>query len=200
VARSCTVCVHPERDEIDAAIVGPESNRSIAGRFSLSESSLQRHAAAHVSEALARIASNRVDESNRSLLARLEALVGRVEAILDQAEQSGKVTTALSAVRELRSLLELLGKATGELKPDGAITVVNLATSPDWLELRAAILGALGPYPEAQRAVLAALSGAMISAQPPAVGASVPALGPSAEAQPSTVPDVVSAVVVDQHP
>jgi hypothetical protein len=35
--------------------------------------------------------------------------------------------------------------------------VVNLNVSPEWLELRAVIVAALGPHPAAHRAVLRAL-------------------------------------------
>jgi hypothetical protein len=38
--------------------------------------------------------------------------------------------------------------------------VVNLNVSPEWLELRGVIVGALEPYSEARGAVLSALEGA----------------------------------------
>jgi esterase/lipase superfamily enzyme len=41
--RVCTVCAHPKRAEIDAAIARGETERAIAGRFSVARASLQRH-------------------------------------------------------------------------------------------------------------------------------------------------------------
>ena len=38
--------------------------------------------------------------------------------------------------------------------------MVNLNVSPEWLELRAVIVGALAPHPEALGAVVGALEGA----------------------------------------
>jgi hypothetical protein len=48
----------------------------------------------------------------------------------------------------------LLGKLAGELDER---PVVNLNASPEWLELRAVIVGALEPHPAAHRAVLRVL-------------------------------------------
>lgn len=74
--------------------------------------------------------------------------------ILAEAEQSKQYRTALSAIREARGNLELLAKLLGELDER---PVVNLSVSPEWLELRAVIIGALQPHTAAHRAVLRAL-------------------------------------------
>ena len=52
--------------------------------------------------------------------------------------------------------MELLGKLAGELddRPQ-----VNVLVSPEWLELRAVIVGALEPHSEACGAVLKAIEG-----------------------------------------
>jgi hypothetical protein len=74
--------------------------------------------------------------------------------ILAEAEQAKQYRTALSAIREARGNLELLAKLLGELDER---PVVNLHVSPEWLELRAMIVGALEPYTEARGAVLRAI-------------------------------------------
>ena len=50
-----------------------------------------------------------------------------------------------------------MGKLAGELDER---PVVNLNVSPEWIELRAVIVGALEPHPAAYRAVLRALENA----------------------------------------
>jgi hypothetical protein len=65
----------------------------------------------------------------------------RTFAILEAAEASEQHRTALSAIREARSNLELLAKLLGEL--DDRPTV-NVLISPEWLELRAVIVRRLG--------------------------------------------------------
>jgi len=76
--------------------------------------------------------------------------------ILERAEKSGDLRTALAAISQARGNLELLGKLAGELDER---PVTNVLTSPEWLELRAVIVGALEPQPGAREAVLSALEG-----------------------------------------
>ena len=87
-------------------------------------------------------------------LEQVRHLQGRALEILERAEKSGDLRTALAAISQARANLELLGKLAGELDER---PVVNLNVSPQWLELRAVIVGALEPHPAAHRAVLRAL-------------------------------------------
>ena len=91
-----------------------------------------------------------------SLLVQVRDLQARTLAILEGAESTRQHRTALSAIREARSNLELLAKLLGELDER---PVVNLNVSPEWLELRAVIVGALEPYSKARGAVLHAIEG-----------------------------------------
>jgi len=68
------------------------------------------------------------------------------------AAHEGKASQALAVLKELRSLLELLGKASGELNERPQVTI-NLQTSEEWLQMRSALLDALLPFPEARVAV-----------------------------------------------
>jgi hypothetical protein len=90
-----------------------------------------------------------------NLLEQVRGLQGRAYAILEKAEETGELRTALGAIREARGNLELLAKLLGELDER---PVVNLNVSPEWLELRAVIVGALEPHPQALSAVVGALS------------------------------------------
>jgi hypothetical protein len=90
------------------------------------------------------------------LLEQVRDLQVRTFAILEAAEASEQHRTALSAIREARGNLELLAKLLGEL--DDRPTV-NVLISPEWLELRTVIVGALEPYSEARGAVLRAIEG-----------------------------------------
>ena len=152
----CKVCSHPDVEAIDAAIIGSVSRRTIAERFGIHASSIQRHKDAHLGPALVKATKSNPDRS-ATLLDRIEKLVGRVETLVDTAEAEGKSGLMLSGVREMRALLELLGKATGELKPDGTSITVNIATSEEWLRIRGAVVQAVGPYPEARDAIGQAL-------------------------------------------
>ena len=88
------------------------------------------------------------------LLEEVRGLQRRAYAILDAAEETGELRTALAAIREARGNLELLAKLLGELDER---PVINLITSPEWIELRAVIVTALEPHPGARESVLQAI-------------------------------------------
>ena len=152
--RSCTICTHDEAHAINVALVHRDAYRHIASRYEVSTGALQRHAREHLPELLVR-AKDAVEVAEAdSLLDRVESLYKRTEAILGAAECNREWGTALQAIRECRGNLELLGRVTKELRD---APTLHLHLSPEWLELRAVIIGALEPYSEARGAVLGAL-------------------------------------------
>lgn len=157
MTRRCSVCDHDDHEAIDHELVGGVGYRDIAKRRGLSSSALFRHAQAHVSPALTRVAAGREDEHAVALLERVEDLYERARRILTSAEQDGKPGVGLAAIRELRGIVELLGKVTGELD-DRPHTTVNLLVSPEWLALRGAITEALSAHPQARAAVAQAIA------------------------------------------
>ena len=86
--------------------------------------------------------SKEAEEAARAddLLDQVRNLQAHALDILERAEKAGDLRTALAAISQARGNLELLGKLAGELDER---PVVNLNISPEWLELRAVIVGAL---------------------------------------------------------
>src|SRR5215213_9506887 len=152
--RMFTVCDHLERHGIDEALVSGASYRSVAKRFELSESAVYRHKTEHLPAHL--LKAREVEEVARAddLLDQVRTLQIHALDILERAEKAGDLRTALFAISQARGNLELLGKLAGELDER---PVINLNVSPEWLELRAVIVGALEPHPAAHGAVLRAL-------------------------------------------
>src|SRR5215218_1418210 len=113
--RSCTVCEHPEREAIDEALVGGASNRSVASLYDISEAAARRHKANHLPARL--VMAKAVEEVAQAddLLGQVKALQARTVVILEAAEETRQHRTALAAIREARSNLELLAKLLGEL-------------------------------------------------------------------------------------
>jgi transposase-like protein len=148
------VCDHPERHSIDETLVTGAPYRSVAKRFGLSESAVYRHKAEHLPTHLSN--AREAEEMARAddLLEQVRHLQTHALNILERAEKTGDLKTALAAISQARGNLELLGKLAGELDER---PVVNLNISAEWLELRALIVGALEPHPAAHRAVLMAL-------------------------------------------
>jgi hypothetical protein len=158
VPRACTVCMSPDRDAVDAAIVERVPFRTIAHRFAVTRDAAMRHRA-HVSASLMAVQRRRDTRNGETLADRIESLYTRASAILDAAETEGRSTVALAAVRELRAIVELLGKLTGEIDDRPQMNVVNVLASPDWIAIRSTVLDALTPFPDARAAVAARLLG-----------------------------------------
>jgi hypothetical protein len=117
---------------------------------------VRRHKGNHLPAKLAKAHEAEEVAHADDLLRQVRALQSKTLSILLRAEGAGDLRTALSAVREARSNLELLAKLSGELDER---PVVNLNVSPEWLELRTVIVGALEPYSDARGAVLRAIEG-----------------------------------------
>jgi len=182
--RVCTVCDSPHRDTVDRELVAGRSMHQIALMHPpISEWAVARHRDAHLTPAIVAVNAKRHQRGAERLVDRVERIVTEAETILASAKDSGKVSSALAAIRELRSTYELLGRLTGELKPDSAVTVVNVQQDPGWLELRSRLLTALAPYPDARDAVISALSGAdgARSNDAPRLGSGAITLGPSVD-------------------
>jgi hypothetical protein len=113
--KTCAVCSHPLRKEIDQLLVNQVPLRDIAAQNGTSSSALFRHSQ-HIPGAL--LAAKGVEKAAdaESLLDQVRGLVRRANSIMDKAEKSGKLQTALAAIREARCCLELLGKISGELQ------------------------------------------------------------------------------------
>ena len=62
-----------------------------------------------------------------------------------KAEGSGDLRTALSAVRELVRIVELLARIRGEIRGD---QTVNIWLLPEWQRLESTSLDVLNPHPE----------------------------------------------------
>jgi hypothetical protein len=128
---------------------GGASLREIASLYAVSQSAVRRHRSRHLPGTLARARDAKAVAHGDDLLAQVRSLQAKALAILERAEQAGELKTALLAIREARECLALLAKLLGELDER---PTVNLLISPEWLTVRAALLAALLPFPEARAA------------------------------------------------
>ena len=83
MGRNCTVCIHPARSDIDAALETGQPFREIAATYSISKSALNRHWRAHVAGQPSPIASNTETSTRakRGLRARIFVKWGLVGAL-----------------------------------------------------------------------------------------------------------------------
>ena len=152
--RVCTVCSHPERAAIDAALVAGEPNRSIARHFNVSRDAIARHKADHLPAAIvkAREASDVLKAD--SLLERLRDLNRETAGVLSAAKMLQDHDLVLKAIARVEKQIELEGRLIGELSDQQS---VHIHVHPEWLGLRTTILNTLAPYPEARLAVAQAI-------------------------------------------
>jgi hypothetical protein len=105
--RTCTACIHPQRDEIDRQLLDGAALRNIAKRFSLSSASLFRH-----NKHIAKTLSNARQEADilraDGLMEHLNHLTAEAARLKQKAEQAKDYRTALAGVREMSRLLELV--------------------------------------------------------------------------------------------
>lgn len=153
MATPCKTCHSEHRDEIEGALLAGQSISAVARKYGMNRDSLGRHRAVHMSGALAAVTAAResqVQDSAIRLLDRVTALINDAQSILATAKADGKPSIALAAIREARGLLETYGKVTGELKPDGAVTVqvLNVATNPEWLAIKQALMRTFDRLPD----------------------------------------------------
>jgi len=154
----CVVCNHDDRAAIERAVVSGAAIRATAIRYGVDRSSLGRHYRSHLSPATVAVVTG---ERVGTVMRRAEQLVDEAEGIMRDAKAQGRASLALSAIREIRESLKLLGTLTGELRPEGSVqvAVVNIAESKEWQETKATLLDALRAFPEARAAVARALLG-----------------------------------------
>jgi hypothetical protein len=154
----CSVCALPGRQDVDEALVAGVAYREIAKRNGCSISSLSRHRKDHISPALRAVEAAAVESGGQTTAERIQGLYGRAERILEAAEADGNGGLALSSIRELRSIVELLARITGELDTRPVTQILNVQSSQEWIDLRTTILAALAAYPDARMAVVEALA------------------------------------------
>jgi hypothetical protein len=139
---------------------------ALSKRYRLGPDSLYRHRQNHLTAPMraALLAGPDIDldldrlreTESQSLLANLVALRHRLFASLDSAEDAGDGSMLSRVAGQLHANLELTGKLLGDLGV-GHTSITNVLISAPYVELRVELINALAPFPEAKRAVAAAL-------------------------------------------
>jgi len=104
----CTVCSHPQRAAIDAALVASEAHRSVAKRFSVSAPAVFRHQSEH-------LPAQMVKAKEVSEVAAASALVKELRELT---KKTGVVLAR--AMAEKNGAADLLCAPTSRSDPGGA--------------------------------------------------------------------------------
>ena len=157
----CTICNHPQRVEIDKALIAGVSYRAIARQYGVSREAVGRHKRnGHIAEQIEKAARKKeikrageiasvVEEKERREVADADRLLRVVEGLLAEClrmvkgAQVGDEGTKLRAVREARETAKLLLEVQGELAANPVINITLIETQLN--EIRALVLGDLCP-------------------------------------------------------
>ncbi len=159
ISTRCSVCNHPDINEINEKLVSGVSPKVMAESYSLGVMALYRHKEKHLPQTLVKAKALKEESAADDLLDRVEEIYTKAWELMDKAESDGKYQPAVSALKEARSCLELTGKLIGELKTGHTY---NLIYNPEFIQVRHQIYDALLPYPEARQAVVNALESEVI--------------------------------------
>ena len=134
MSRTCTICTHPDHEDIDKALLSGQPYRSVAKQSEASPPSVYRHQQDHLPAALAAATEAAAVAHGDSLLEQLAGLRSKAFSILARAEAADDLRTALMGVKEVRFTLELIAKVTGELVTRHDVNVYHDLTSSLTLE------------------------------------------------------------------
>lgn len=154
--RVFTVCRHPDRAAIGAALVAGTAFRNIAERTGTSTTALFRHRSDHIPASLAKAKDETDVRHAIDVVTQLKAINAAAMTVLRDARNVHDGDLALKAIDRIYRQIELQAKLLGELDERPTI---NVLVSPEWLQVRTVLLEALAPYPEA----VAAVSGRLVA-------------------------------------
>jgi hypothetical protein len=156
--RTCTVCSHPKRGEIDAALVRGVSSYELETNYSeLTRSSIERHATnGHIPAKLLKAQEREDVRQALDVVQQLKAVNSASWGVLQQARQAGEPNLVLRAVDRVQKQLELQAKLLGDLDER---PVINILNNPQFVQVQAAVVQALEHHPEARESVVRALDG-----------------------------------------
>jgi hypothetical protein len=164
----CGCCVHKRRRDIEIGLVCKVPLKVLSQRYDLSQDSLYRHRAHHLSAQMrmAVITSMKptgldleqlARSESESLLAQLLHQRSVLQTYSSAAFEAGDIRSAVAAERAVTDALTLTSRLLGQIVTHTSHTSMSVLVSSDYIELRSALLTALKPYPAAAQAVGQAL-------------------------------------------
>jgi hypothetical protein len=169
MGQRCRVCSHKHVDLINLALARGVSVLAVSRKRGVSVDSLYRHVRnGHLPPQLrASLVAGPVateadldklkEDEGASWLATMLAHRQHLFNARDIAEEHGDVNMLVRVSAEIHRSMELVAKFLGTLVQRHEVTRTNILISADYLQLRSVLVRALQPYPEAARAVAAAL-------------------------------------------
>ena len=161
----CQVCIHPERIRIEALHVGGVSLDGLQAEFGLQRDAIHRHCKNHVTKMakinylagpvqIATLAQAAARE-NKSILEYLVVIRSILMQQLVKSAEGGKALTAGQISGYLTTVLQTIGKITGEISALASTTLtinnnVQILNSQPFVDLQAGLLEVCQRHPDAR--------------------------------------------------
>jgi hypothetical protein len=128
--QTCSICRHTKRSRIEELLLRNTPLRKIAEQTGTSAWAIHRHGK-HIAKLLANSNERKAREASKAetLLDRVEILLTECRAIATAARKDRAWSAACSALREVRSCVELLARLKGELAQPGNQINVGVAVN-----------------------------------------------------------------------
>jgi hypothetical protein len=165
--KNSKIDLHPDRGRIEFDLARGVPVRRVAKKYGLHPRACYRYLkklppqlrASHTGKMLkagADLEQLRIDESE-GLLQNLASQRARLLIMQDAAMDTENAGLATQISGAIHKNIELTGRYLGEFASHQIRTEVSVLVQPQYLELRAALVRALAPFPEAKAAVAAVL-------------------------------------------
>jgi len=130
MAGKSKILSHPNRVDIDRALIENESLRDIARRFGLKKDAILRYKHSHFPERLAKADELKEIGSVSERIEQIEELATKARKYMQTAEDEKNIPLALSAMREARANIEVLLKVAGQLREKSIQVGVQVILQP----------------------------------------------------------------------
>lgn len=123
MARTCTICTHDSREEIDRALLGSTPQRVIAVQHGVEQSSLSRHKTAHLAPRVANSLARQEEVDADRLRAWMLGLHEQTLLALTRTKLAEDWPAVRAFIAEGRKNLELIGRLVGVLEQGPAVHI-----------------------------------------------------------------------------
>ncbi len=157
MAGKCKTCAHLRRNDIDRDLIAGVPLRNIAAEHGISHVALSRHLKnGHITREMQEQYHTEGLIEREEITVQIKDLQRLLHTFLRKANDNEDVREVLMLSREIRGLIELLGKLLGRFPREPEVSIL---INPTWLSLKQEIFQALKPFPDAQTAVFTAIAG-----------------------------------------
>lgn len=158
--KKCSICANEHCEQINALLLRNVPYKEIAEQYGGSVTSIHRHKQ-HMMAQMQNIPEDIAEVTEPGVvMGQIAELNRRADYLYREAIKTKDLLNAGRALKELREIVALYAKLTGELNTAAQVVHQHVHINPEWVALRQTMLNALAPYPEAREALVKALEGA----------------------------------------